>query len=286
MKRINFFFSIAFMALLAISACKSSSGGQGGDSEETGGSTNSDTNGDNGNGSVTINTGNTGGSGKVETDPELGESLTFLYREDAARLTLRDELTRTRAADADGFLPEAAVDQYFNDLKAIRTYALKNEEVPSVLGEIHTFANPSLQSILVVLEKDAPFDENWKKKEIKTGNNALDALTSKYQLSIANYRGGSLGPTVTLESALFVNTTHISKELTEITGVRFAEPEASMGDGNNIEAAAGGKSGRGIKFSEGWGDCPSGCIKRRYYTFTINMDGSVFYVGATGDERE
>lgn len=263
------FLSLILLIGLMFSGCKSNSGGQ------------------------TGNTGNNDGSGTTQQpepgdliDPELGESLSLKYREDAARLCLRDELTRTRPKDADAFLPKESTDFYFKSLKAIYLHSLENGEVPDIVKDIHTFPNPNLQEVLLVLEKDAPFAEKWKNGTLTTGNATIDGLTSKYSLTIKSYRDGGLGPMVTLRSKVYLNTTHLSKELTACDGIRFAEPEAPMGDGNNIESAPGGKNAFGFKFSEGWGDCPSGCINRRYYTFYVSPEGAVQYMGASGAERE
>jgi hypothetical protein len=37
-----------------------------------------------------------------------------------------------------------------------------------------------------------------------------------------------------------------------------------------------------LDYSVGYGDCPAGCIGRRFYHFVVHADGTVEYRGASG----
>ena len=53
-----------------------------------------------------------------------------------------------------------------------------------------------------------------------------------------------------------------------IDGVAYAEPDAALGDGPDIEAAKA--DGRWhVVFRRAWGDCPSGCIDQELSFFTV-----------------
>jgi hypothetical protein len=42
------------------------------------------------------------------------------------------------------------------------------------------------------------------------------------------------------------------------------------------------ESGVRLDYSVGYGDCPAGCIGRRFYHFVVHADGTVEYRGASG----
>ncbi|HEY3395122.1 MAG TPA: hypothetical protein VGK58_20650 [Lacipirellulaceae bacterium] len=54
-----------------------------------------------------------------------------------------------------------------------------------------------------------------------------------------------------------------------VEGVRHAEPNGIVGDGNDIVARAN----RTYTLSRGFGDCPAGCIYRESWDFTVTDDG-------------
>lgn len=54
-----------------------------------------------------------------------------------------------------------------------------------------------------------------------------------------------------------------------VSGVRYAEPNGVIGDGNDIVARAD----RTYTLSRGFGDCPAGCIYRESFDFTVTDEG-------------
>jgi hypothetical protein len=54
-----------------------------------------------------------------------------------------------------------------------------------------------------------------------------------------------------------------------INGLRYADPNLTIGDGNDIVARAD----RSYTLSRGWGDCPAGCIDRESWSFTVTDEG-------------
>jgi hypothetical protein len=86
---------------------------------------------------------------------------------------------------------------------------------------------------------------------------------------------------ITLAPPEPLNIKALARLFNGITGVRFAEPNGVVGDGNDI-AGSVGDSRVLLDYSVGYGDCPAGCIARRFYHFAIHDDGTVEYLGATG----
>jgi hypothetical protein len=54
-----------------------------------------------------------------------------------------------------------------------------------------------------------------------------------------------------------------------VDGVRYAEPNFAIGDGDDIVARAN----RTYTLSRGYGDCPAGCIYRESWDFTVTDNG-------------
>jgi hypothetical protein len=54
-----------------------------------------------------------------------------------------------------------------------------------------------------------------------------------------------------------------------VSGVRYAEPNGIIGDGDDIVA----RENRTYTLSRGYGDCPAGCIFRESFHFTVTDEG-------------
>lgn len=228
-----------------------------------------------------------------KSDPDVGAraiplppALDQAFQEDAHRLALRELVTRNTSVSTDRlFITEERIKYYFNLLAQAFEIWNKDESIPD-LSHIRTFKSPDMRRILVILDKDAPFRDAWSEGEIKTSDPKLNELTEKLNLSIKEYRDSQMGATLILESDRFYNTVEMANRLSEIKGIRLAEPDGKAGDGNNITAGAEGKNHLALKFSVGAGDCPSGCIYRKYWTFHVGPDGKLAYVGVSGSIPE
>lgn len=65
------------------------------------------------------------------------------------------------------------------------------------------------------------------------------------------------------------NPVVLAKELTAKNLVTSAEPNNIVGGGDRIRYQAGV-----YEFSHGWGDCPSGCLNRHYWKFSVSPSGA------------
>jgi hypothetical protein len=216
------------------------------------------------------------------TEKELPAELAKAYREDAARLAVRELLSTTQTGERGAEIPQERIDYFYGLLSKIYWMAVKDDSIPDLSG-IHTFKTPNLHKILVVLEKDSPFKENWSKGITMTSNLYLNQLIAKHQLSIKDYRVSGLGPTLIMESPQFLNTPELAFLIKNFETIRHAEPEGVAGDGNDITWGSDSKNALALKYSIGAGDCPSGCIQRKYWIFYVLQDGSIDYMGTRGN---
>lgn len=214
-------------------------------------------------------------------DRVLPEGLAAAYREDAARLAVRELNTTTQPGDLEAVIPQDKIDYYFGLLTKIYWKCVDDDSIPDLSG-IHTLKRPHLQRVRVVLQKDSPFKENWSKGVTLTSNLYLNQLIAKHKLTIKDYRETGMGPTLVFESPGYLNTTELSFLIKNFETIRTAEPEGVAGDGNDITWGTDAKNALALKYSIGAGDCPSGCIQRKFWIFYILPDGSINYMGTRG----
>ena len=108
----------------------------------------------------------------------------------------------------------------------------------------------------------------------------LDTLTAEYgPVKIIPFARLSMSDLnfVQLRFERRYNPEKLAPLYTAADGVESAGPNWVGGDGDNIEV-----SESGYIFSVGWGDCPSGCIHRHYWVFTV-VDSAVTLVNEHGN---
>lgn len=214
---------------------------------------------------------------------DLPAELAKAYQEDANRLALRELITSTRRTSELGTaIPEERVKYYFDALKKIYFMSKSDENIPDI-SHIHTWPDPDMQEVKVLLEKDSPFKEPFSQKRTTTTDMYLNQILSENKLSITNYEESIIGPMVYFKSPKFLNTKELAYMLTQIKGIQVGEAMIPSGDGNNITTGAEGKNALAIRYSVGEGDCPSGCIHRKYWVFYLNPDNTISYMGTRGE---
>ncbi|HEX2898697.1 MAG TPA: hypothetical protein VHS96_03150 [Bacteroidia bacterium] len=218
---------------------------------------------------------------KAGAGKDLPAELALAYREDAARLAVRELLSTTQTGERVADIPADRIEFYYDLLTRVYWMCQKIDSIPDLSG-IHTRKTPDLRQVQIVLEKDSPFKENWSKGITVTGNLYLNQLIAKYKLSIKNYREGSIGPTLIMESPGYLNTPELAFLIKNFESIRTAEAEGMAGDGNDIVWGSDSKNAMALKYSIGAGDCPSGCIQRKFWVFYVLPDGSINYMGTRG----
>lgn len=74
-----------------------------------------------------------------------------------------------------------------------------------------------------------------------------------------------------LEFSKYVNLEAAARAYLEIPGVRFAHPDAQLGDGPDIEVVRVQETWYVI-VRKAWGDCPSGCLHEELFFFIVEND--------------
>jgi hypothetical protein len=213
-------------------------------------------------------------------DSQVPAELRAAYREDATRLALRDLI---KGGFTEITIPNEPVQPYYDALVLVynATILPARDTVVDVYG-IHTFPSPTTRSLLLELFATESWVQRLARREVPTGEPTVDSLLARYSLSVGTVYTMSTGNVlVTLASPEPLNIGALAPRFAGIAGVRFSEPNGSVGDGNNI-AGSVGESRVLLEYSFGFGDCPAGCISRRFSHFAANADGTVEYLGASG----
>jgi len=187
---------------------------------------------------------------------------------------------------ANGFsevpIPQDAFPQCYNALVLVyNATALPARDTVVDVYHIHTFPSPTTRSLMLELRASDAWVQALARREIPTGDPTVDTLLARYALSVGSVFTLSNGDVfLTLGSAGPLNVKALGTLFVGIAGVKSAEPDGAIGDGADIVGSL--KAAVLLDYSVGYGDCPAGCIARRFYHFAVHDDGTVEYLGASG----
>ena len=102
--------------------------------------------------------------------------------------------------------------------------------------------------------------------KLRTGKAAFDALNARLGLRAVRLfrRTGVL--VMHLNERLNVRAAR--RAYLKIAGIEYAEPDAHLGDGSDIEASKTDSVWH-LVVRKAWGDCPAGCIYKKMFFFTV-----------------
>ncbi|MFQ6608859.1 MAG: T9SS type A sorting domain-containing protein, partial [Fidelibacterota bacterium] len=189
--------------------------------------------------------------------------------EDAIVLTLREQ-----CINQSGIWLDSTLAQHIDSgLVAAR-------ETDDTLQYIHAF--PWWATNNLILSTDTEWADAWEAGQLETNEPYIDSLSTLYSLDSVAYYDFPWGDTYVLFYAAPLEMWQLSQLYEIHPDVIYAEPNGSVGDGDNIEFFE--KSGiMYFVFSHGWGDCPAGCIERFYwYVSATEIDDD--YVGTLEEE--
>lgn len=209
---------------------------------------------------------------------EVPDSLAALYRLDAAALALRIQLNSPLKDSVE--IHADLAQTLYNALTSVWSSA-PDSIVASIEGIHVRGAHIILTSVLVGADCSWPWMERLRSGDSVSGNEHFDEIMRRYHLRLNAYYAFSCSHVLDVRSTEPVNTTALAKKFATVPTVTFAETNGVAGDGDNIEAYDMNGYWK-LDYSVGYGDCPSGCIYRHYWTFHVYADGKVEFVGERG----
>jgi hypothetical protein len=213
-------------------------------------------------------------------DSQVPAVLRAAYREDAARLALRDLLA---SGYAEIPIPDEAVLPYYDALVLVyNATVLPARDTVVDVYQIHTFPMPVTRSLLMVVAGDQEWAQRLVHGEVPTGSAEVDGLLDAYALSLDRGHTLTTGELlIVLRSGVALNVAALAPRFVGVPGVHSSQPNGAVGDGSDTRGSTD-QSRVLLDYSVGYGDCPAGCIGRRFYHFAAHADGTVEYLGASG----
>jgi hypothetical protein len=209
------------------------------------------------------------------------DSLHTVYYDDGARLALRTSMANPKQKPS-VWLVKDSVSFFLNQLIGINVFVSKNKDRDSLdqVLKIHTFRSPSMYHITLQMDPGIGWIENWNQNP-QSDDKKVNELIRDYHLQLIQYIPSGTGAYAVISTAEAVNTYELAKLFVGIKGVRNAAPEISMGEGQDINVTR--KNGNyQYAFMKGAGDCPTGCMYKKYWNFSIDKRGRVQYMGTQG----
>ena len=105
--------------------------------------------------------------------------------------------------------------------------------------------------------------------KLRTGNRAFDALNVRLGLrAVRPYRHTGV---LVMRFSDRLNVRAAQKAYMKMAEVEYAEADVYLGDSSGIEAVKSGEAWH-IVVRKAWGDCPSGCLFKKTFFFTVKGD--------------
>ncbi len=205
------------------------------------------------------------------------------YLEDAKILALREIYDNPDNAYADSVvIPAALINKY---LSALYSVYLRGDDVADSIFHIYNiYALPNVPYMGISMLVDTNiFDiKELLADSVFSGNPQFDSIMVNYDFKLQSFISIDTCDFLFITTSQYLNLKPLVHSLNSIDGLDYAEANLSMaGDGYNIEYSMRNDTAF-LDFSIAWGDCPSGCIYRQYWKFSI-YDCNATFLGVTGD---
>jgi len=214
---------------------------------------------------------------KEANEQALPDSLKSLY-EDAAFFLAARRIMNT-PGDTTTVPPAEDVARYYHALLHVfnQTGSVRDSLVERY--RIGVFPLYATGDLLVGIDPVVGWTTAWQNGTRLTGNSTIDHLLDRFSLDLISYSADL--KYVLLRSPNKYNMIAVGERFEGINGVRYAEPNGSIGDGNNITGEVD-QNGVMLTYSVGYGDCPAGCTARRFWDVTVDYTGNVIFLRSYG----
>jgi len=214
------------------------------------------------------------------------DTIVSKYEADADRLALRKIYLDSLPYIDSIIIPQEHSDTVLKALLAVyNATSLPARDTVVVMFDIHSFPYNSLNLFYFAADSNLSWMQALKNGILPSGNQVIDSLLSLFNFSIYQYSshlGLSLHHSVYFISESNYNLLALTSLISTLPDILYSQGSGYGGDGYRITDKIYSDHIE-LTYSTGWGDCPSGCIKRRYWKFNVYFDCSVEYVESYGD---
>ena len=145
--------------------------------------------------------------------------------------------------------------------------------------DIHPLPQWVMRDLIIV------FDDNGAAAFHEETYTAWGDLNSQFGVVEIDETVFDTGDSVVLIFSTNLNIPLLAVEYAELPGIRFAEPNVIMADGNDVCLTIEGDLYVYI-FDSGFGDCTAGCIYHRYWGFSTDPSGNLKSLGKWNPQEE
>ncbi len=223
----------------------------------------------------------------VSSSCTANSTIKELYIKDAERMALRIILSDANHPWKDSVvIYRPQVGEILQGLLAVHNgFNMPYRDTVIAVYGIHSHEDIVLDRLLVEVDQSFNWVQQWKLGNQISGNNTVDNIMDKYGLTLDNYYQWSIGDYAMVKSSESLNLNALAKVFESVPGVLSAEVDAVIGGGNDITYINHPEDNyKEYIYSVGYGDCPAGCTKRRYYRFHVITDACrLEFRGSWGD---
>jgi hypothetical protein len=209
--------------------------------------------------------------------------LKQIYKVDATRLAVRLLNKEQRVTKQTVRVPEELVKSIYNALIAVRVSDYGAIDSIAKMYYVRTFAQPSVESIVLLFEHDDPILDPIKQRKDSTGNAGVNRIIKEHNLVMSklSYMDEERSGLV-LQSREPINIGALTHKLFMEEGIGCIDEKTPWGDGNDINIERS-KTGWDITYSVKFGNCQNQCPKSYNWKFSVSEGGEVTYLGGAGD---
>ncbi len=212
-----------------------------------------------------------------ENEPEANTLESYLH--DANQLYFEEIFQDSSHPNLEEpILNSIEVDKIFKIIEAVYKSRSPQRDTVFDVYQIHKLHCYGLSSIHLRVDTERGEIQNLAENIIPTGESSLDNLLTTYNFdSVAPSRSYPQFPWMTLYTDEAYNMIPLEKEFNDIGSIEIAEFEKGCGNWSPLDITLSRNDNTAtITFSLGWGDCPSGCMNRKYWEFEVSNGTAVF----------
>jgi len=202
---------------------------------------------------------------------ELSDAIVESYSRDAKMLYMYEIfLDSTNQNRNNPIIDEDEITSILKIIQAVYDLKIPERDTVFQVYPIRARYCFSLSSVSLRVNPDLSEIQNLSDEIFPTGKSELDELLNFYGFdSVRLSYSYPRFPWMTIYTDKEFNMIPVENELEELSSIEIAEfSKGCIGDGNNITLERF-EDYAIISFSIGSGDCPAGCIKRRYWEFRV-----------------
>lgn len=205
------------------------------------------------------------------------------YKKDATRLALRLAAADAAYTDLEVKVPKQTVESIYEALVAVHTSGLKPANVVTEMHKLHTFPVPSVDNFFVVYKRNSSWAMPLRLGDNSTDSEEINHLLEQYGLEIDRHvEWDEEHNSFNVRAKESINIAPIAKAFSAIDGIVLVDLLKPEGDGNDIEAKKTSK-GWELSYMIKFDSCISGCKKRHTWTFEVDNNNKVNFLGEAGD---